>query len=733
MLNALPQGQSLVDTFTYEVEDANGARSTATVTITVQGRNDLPSVPAVTGEIAEESLSIAGHLLSGATDPDNGTLLQIDRVSNNPTAPTLGTFGSLSWTAAGTYTYILNNSLPAVQQLGVGQSIVESFIFRVSDGQGQVDGTLTITITGTNDAPVAVAHSNAVQVGTTLNIASGRFDDSILSHSPVAYWRLGELTGSVAANRLAPTAPDGTMEPTIELGQAGLVLNSPDTAIRLHGTEVVSIPSSPLIDAYVGEASARSIELWFNTEDATPRQVLFEQGGATNGLNLYIDAGQLYFGIWDNGTFGPIVRTAISSHTTYHVVGVFTAGSMKLFVNGNQVATGTTTFNGAGGISADPNQNAIGAALATRFHDGAVGNGFGFRGIIDEVALYSTALTHAQVQSHYAAAGLLADTTDRDSNDTRIITAINGDTSKLGSTFTLPSGARLTVQADGTYEYDPAQAFDHLVEGGSGSDSFTYTITDSHGANSTATVTITVQGRNDAPAAVKLSGSTITQSNLIGTLSAVDIDAVDTHTFTLTDNPSGHFAILGNQLVVSNRSGLDLNETHIVTVRATDALGASLDQAFAVQVSEVIPTVGVTNVLPRVSGVDILFNTALETAVLNLYDGVDASVDAADMLLVGASTGVVRGSMVWNSSNNSLTFIRTGGPLLADNYTLTLFSRADGFKSASGELLDGDANGSPGGDFTTIFTVGASSDRIVSIADFARGATSTAGQTVNVA
>src|SRR5262249_10746222 len=62
--------------------------------------------------------------------------------------------------------------------------------------------------------------------------------------------------------------------------------------------------------------------------------------------------------------------------------------------------------------------------------------------------------------------------------------------------FTLPSGALLTVNADGTFSYDPNHVFDYLPDAGSGAsnltyvDRFSYTIT----GGDTATVTVTVSG-----------------------------------------------------------------------------------------------------------------------------------------------------------------------------------------------------------------------------------------------
>src|SRR5207244_13200497 len=101
------------------------------------------------------------------------------------------------------------------------------------------------------------------------------------------------------------------------------------------------------------------------------------------------------------------------------------------------------------------------------------------------------------------------------------------------------------------------------------------------------------------------------------------------------------------------------------------------------------PRFQVTSFTPTVSGFDVRFNRALDATKLNLFDGLDASIDPPDLSIVGASTGPVRGSIVWDFQGNILRFVKTGGPLAPDNYTLSLQSRADGFVDNTGELLDG--------------------------------------------
>jgi VCBS repeat-containing protein len=56
--------------------------------------------------------------------------------------------------------------------------------------------------------------------------------------------------------------------------------------------------------------------------------------------------------------------------------------------------------------------------------------------------------------------------------DALTVTQVNGEAVSIGGQITLASGALLTLNADGTYQYDPNGAFDGLSAGQNGADSF---------------------------------------------------------------------------------------------------------------------------------------------------------------------------------------------------------------------------------------------------------------------
>ncbi len=146
-------------------------------------------------------------------------------------------------------------------------------------------------------------------------------------------------------------------------------------------------------------------------------------------------------------------------------------------------------------------------------------------------------------------------------------------------------GGSVVQNSDNTFTYTPALGF-------VGIDTFTYTIADLDGDAADATVSIAVgaSGINDAPVDVRLTASNAFRENvagaIAGTLSAIDPDPGDTHTFTVDDT---RFEVIGNQLKLKDGVRLDFERTPQLTlnVTATNSGGQSIVRPVAVSVGDV--------------------------------------------------------------------------------------------------------------------------------------------------
>lgn len=83
--------------------------------------------------------------------------------------------------------------------------------------------------------------------------------------------------------------------------------------------------------------ASRTIETWFKVNDATPRQVIYEEGAPINAILLYVEGERLYcVGFKSNGTtsgFFSSTSNGISDNTWYHVALVIsTTGSTTTFL-----------------------------------------------------------------------------------------------------------------------------------------------------------------------------------------------------------------------------------------------------------------------------------------------------------------------------------------------------------------------------------------------------------------
>jgi VCBS repeat-containing protein len=171
-LQAMVEGQSQSDSFTYRVRDAAGALSNVTtVSITVRGVNDAPVAAADRFAIAANQ-TITLTVLSNDTDVDtpiDDRTIEIRRLAVNGTARALST---------GRIEYIPNPGFRGE----------DTFTYRVRDSLGLLSNEAEVTIR-TNAAPVAVPDAATTPAGVpvTINVLANDFDsDGTINASTVS-------------------------------------------------------------------------------------------------------------------------------------------------------------------------------------------------------------------------------------------------------------------------------------------------------------------------------------------------------------------------------------------------------------------------------------------------------------------------------------------------------------------------------------------------------------------
>lgn len=217
----------------------------------------------------------------------------------------------------------------------------------------------------------------------------------------VAFWSLNEvISGKVIDTAIAGTVDDdGTV-----VGNANIDTDwGRDGAIALDGQSRVAVATST--DINNGVFLQRSISLWFNAEDTQTRQILYEEGALTTGLNLYLDSGQLVVGGWrdsgrGNGWIGTWLETDVVPGKWNHVV-------LTLDTSGEEPGTLTGYLNGvsfgfgeAYALTPHTDPIGIGAAQGGARYANATSTNFGanpFTGHIDEVEVFNRSLSPLEI------------------------------------------------------------------------------------------------------------------------------------------------------------------------------------------------------------------------------------------------------------------------------------------------------------------------------------------------
>src|SRR6266567_6180387 len=301
-VQGLNAGQSLTDTFTVHTADGTAQ----TVTVTINGSNDVPVIGGVsTGSVTEDSAVINNHISTAGqltiADVDLG---QSNFVAQAGTAGNHG-YGTFTLDVSGNWTYTANNSQAAIQQLGAGQSITDSFSAVSSDGTGSQ--IVTVTIHGTNDAPTTPTDADGVSGGnisegtpngTAIGVTASSTD---LDGDTLTYTLIDDADGRFAIN---PTTGVVTVAGVIDREVDGPSLNITAQVSDGHGgtsSQTFSIAindvnefavSTPLdtdnaanaVDENVAAGTVVGITAFASDADATTNAVSYSLSSNPGGL-----------------------------------------------------------------------------------------------------------------------------------------------------------------------------------------------------------------------------------------------------------------------------------------------------------------------------------------------------------------------------------------------------------------------------------------------------------------
>ncbi len=545
------------------VSDGVNISDPQTITVNVLDANDPPIAVDDSYNVLEDVTfnQAAPGVLANDFDIDAaGDTLTVVAVNGNPVVGQvilLPSGAQLQLFSNGSFTYNTNGAYDA---LAAGEIGVDSFAYTVSDGNGGTDtATVTLNITGTNDDPTAVPD-----------------------------------TGAVLQNELLTVATPGVLG------------NDTD-------------PDTPAANLFVAAVNG---------------------SGANVGVQITLSSGALLT-LNANGSY------------TYDPNGVF-----------DYLAVGeTTTDNFTYTVSDGVGGSSIGPVTIT------------ITGVNDPpTAVNDTGTTNEDTPLLVPLPGVLANDTDPD-GDALTVTAVNGSGANVGVQITLPSGALLTLNANGSYLYNPNGQFESLPVGGSTTDSFTYIVSDGNGGSDIATVTITITGANDPPTAVADSGATNQNSVLFVPAPGVlandfDIDAGDTPNLFVTAVsgalPSGALRTLNangsysyNPNGAFNHLPAGVTDTDQFTYTVNDPHGGSANGTVTI-------TITGTNDAPVLSNIAATRTYTEGGSVLILAPaGLVTDVDVPANL-----NGVLTVELVTNGTTDDRLAIH--GPAMPGNYSFNI-------------------------------------------------------------
>jgi len=636
VLQALPQGSVVIDTFTYVITDGVNLSAAATVSVTVTGVNDPPTAIALDNNSVAEN-SPAGTAVGNfsATDPDSGDTFTYALVAG------AGDTGNGSF-------QIVGNELQTAVVLDFETQSSYSIRVRVTDSGGLTfETTFTINVTNVNEAPTAIAlDNNSVAENSPAGTAVGNFSATDQDAGDTFVYSLVAGPGStdngsfqIVGNELQTNAvfdyeAQNSYSIRVRVTDAGGLTF--ETTFTINVTNVNEAPTAIALDnnTVLEEQAAGAAVGNFSTTDPDNGDsftyTLVAGVGDTGNSAFQIVGNELQtvvvLDFETQSSYSIRVRSTDSGGLWFEQTFTITV------IDGNDPPTDITLSNNTvdenqppgtvvGALSGtDPN---AGDTLTFSLVPGAVDNSsFAVNGtnletnasfdyevknsytvrvrVTDQGGLSyekdfvitinnvndaptGISLDNASIAENNPAGTAVGNfsATDQDAGDTFVYSLVAGPGSTDNASFQIVGDQ---LQTNAVFDYETQSSYSIRVR-----------VTDAGGLTFETTFTINVTDVNEAPTAIALDNNSVAENSPVGTavgnFSATDPDSGDTFTYALVagvgDTGNGSFQIVGNQLQTAAILDFEAQNSYSIRVQVTDSGGLTFETTFTINVTDV--------------------------------------------------------------------------------------------------------------------------------------------------
>jgi len=300
--------------------------------------------------------------------------------------------------------------------LGLGTDAADYSLLVAANNSGADFSSATVITGGSFSGDVLTFTGVDLDDGEYFSLATafffctpGRYNDGILTwlRADAGVTTATEGATVTAWDDQTPNNNDGSnLTAPVYRATTNLINDNP-TIDFTTGSTGLTIGGGVVTGINDGESLSKKFTIAFKTGDITPttKQVIYEQGGATRGLNVYIESSTLHISGWNqaagDGVGAPwntaagvttVNTTSIASNTSYILTFDYAGtdaidGTITGYLNGQSFGTPLPNVGRLYGHT-DP----IGLGdenSASRYDDGTTAGALSFDGFISEISYYN--------------------------------------------------------------------------------------------------------------------------------------------------------------------------------------------------------------------------------------------------------------------------------------------------------------------------------------------------------